>query len=321
MGLDSMKGSKLRLGLGLHMAALMMAGGVLLHAPTAEAKFIAVSVSAEDNFRNILSSHIEAAVDARNDQVYIDSAEDDFDLQLQQVKNYIAAGADAIIIFATGTTEKNRQLFEFAKQVPLVFINTEPVEDMSTMPANTVYVGSNELESGTLEMEELARQANYKGNVALLQGDPTHKAAVLRTKDVEDVVAKYPNMKIVVKETGHWARNEAYKLVSDWLKKGTSFDILAANNDEMAIGSIMAMRDSGKDPKKFLVGGVDATRDALLEMSKGDLAVTVLQDAENQGKDAVDIAYKLINRQKVKNPHWVPFRLVTKENYRQLIKE
>lgn len=321
MGLYNMKRAKLRLSLGLYLASLLIVSGMVFHAPKAQAKFIAVTMSAEDNFRNILSSHIEAAVDARNDQVYIDSAEDDFDVQMAQVKSYIAAGADAIIIFAVGTTEKNRQLFELAKQVPLVFINTEPVEDMSTMPANTVYVGSNELESGTLEMEELARLAGYKGNVALLQGAKSHKAAIVRTQDVVDVVAKYPNMKIVAQETGNWARNEAYKIVTDWLKKGMNFDIVAANNDEMAIGSIMAMRDSGKNPKNYLIGGVDATKDALLEMGKGDLNVTVLQDAENQGKDAVDIAYKLINREKVKNPHWVPFRLVTKDNYRQFIKE
>ncbi len=82
----------------------------------------------------------------------------------------------------------------------------------------------------------------------------------------------------------------------------------------------MAIRDAGKDPKDYLTGGIDATKEALEEVQKGDLSVTVLQDAVGQGQAAVDVAYKLINKQPVDQVVWVPFQLVNADNYYQYIK-
>ena len=80
--------------------------------------------------------------------------------------------------------------------------------------------------------------------------------------------------------------------MNNWLVAGTQIDAVCANNDEMAIGAIIALQQAGKDPKKIFVGGVDATRDALAEMEKGNLAVTVFQDAKGQGKGCGGVSPK-----------------------------
>ena len=283
------------------------------------ARFIAVSVSAEDNFRNLITNNIERAVDEVGDEVFIDAAGGDFETQLTHVKNFVAAGADAIIILSAGTPEQNKRFFEYAKKVPLIFVNVEPLKNLKEMPPNTVYVGSNEEQSGTMQMEELARLAAFKGKVALLMGEENHPAALMRTLDVKNVLAKYPEMTLVESKTGNWQRNQAYKIVSDWIKNKVDFNILVANNDEMIIGGIMALKDAGLDPKRYLTGGIDATPDALREMALGNLNVSVLQDAAGQAQSAVDAAYLLINQKPVASPYWVPFRLVTAENYAEFL--
>ncbi|MDC0612151.1 substrate-binding domain-containing protein [Vibrio sp.] len=284
------------------------------------AKFIAVSVSEEDNYRNLITKNIEEAVDRRGDDIYIDSAGGDEDFQYQQIQSYIKAGADAIIVLTTGNYEKNKRIVKLAETVPLIFLNVPPVEDLSKMPPKAVYVGSNEEESGTMQMEELAKLANYQGNVALMMGEVNHPAAKMRTLDVKNVMAKYPKMKLVKTESGNWARNQGYTIVKKWLSEGVDFKVLVANNDEMIIGGLMAIRDAGKDPKNYLTGGIDATKDALNEMEKGDLDVTVLQDAVGQGRTAVDVAYKLINEVPVDSIVWVPFQLVTPDNLSDYLK-
>lgn len=278
------------------------------------AKFIAVTMSQEDNFRSQISKGIEQQIDDKGDVSYIDSADGDFATQLAQVQQFVAAGADAVVIFAVGTPQQNRQLFAYAKQVPLIFINTEPVEDLSTMPANTVYVGSNEQQSGTLQMEALARLAHHKGRVALLIGDENHPAARARTQDVKQVLAKYPKMSLVASKTANWQRNQAYKVVSNWLSQQLTFDVLVANNDEMILGGLMALKDAGKNPVDYLTGGIDATADALQALQAGKLQVTILQDAAGQADAVVNATYKLLQHQPVQSPSWVPFRLVTAEN-------
>ncbi len=281
------------------------------------AKFIAVSVSEEDNFRNLIAKSVETAVDRHGDDVYIDSAGGDEDYQYEQIQKFIAAGADAILVLTTGNYEKNKRIVQLAEKTPMIFLNVPPVEDLSKLPAKAVYVGSNEQDSGTMQMEELARLANYEGNVALLMGEKNHPAAKLRTEYEKKIMDKYPKMKLVKIESGNWARNQGYSIVQKWLKENVDFKILVANNDEMAIGGIMAIKDSGKDVKSYLIGGIDATKDALNEMEKGNLDVTVLQDAVSQGLTAVDIAYKMIDNIPVESTAWVPFRLVTRENLEQ----
>ena len=163
-------------------------------------------------------------------------------------------------------------------------------------PKGVVFVGSDDSQAGTLEMEELARLMNHRGNVAIMVGELASNGAQLRTKAVEDVVAKYPGMKIVEKQVGNFQRERGLDLMNNWLTAGTKIDAVAANNDEMAIGAIMAIQQAGIPPGKILVGGVDATPDALAEMAKGTLAVTVFQDARGQARGAVDAAVKLVAR-------------------------
>ncbi|MFH4385512.1 substrate-binding domain-containing protein, partial [Acinetobacter baumannii] len=69
-------------------------------------------------------------------------------------------------------------------------------------------------------------------------------------------------------------------LTNDWLTQGRKFNAVLANNDEMAIGAAMALKQAGVDVDKgsVLVAGVDGTPDGLSAVTKGDLAVSVFQD-------------------------------------------
>jgi inositol transport system substrate-binding protein len=82
----------------------------------------------------------------------------------------------------------------------------------------------------------------------------------------------------------------------------------------MAIGAIQALKTAGVSMEEMLVGGVDATQDALAAMAAGDLDVTVFQDAAGQGKGAVDAALALAAGEEVDQKVYVPFQLVIPEN-------
>jgi ABC-type sugar transport system substrate-binding protein len=187
--------------------------------------------------------------------------------------------------------------------IPLVYVNLQPAEE--TLPKGVAYVGSEEIVSGKLQGEGIAKLLNNKGNIVIMMGELATQAAVLRTEGVEKVVAQHPEMKIVGKQTANWRRNEAIDLMNNWLVAGTKIDAVVANNDEMAIGAILALQQAGKDVKKVVIAGIDATADALAEMEKGNLDLTVFQDAKGQGKGAVETAVKLIKGEKVESFVWI----------------
>ena len=102
-------------------------------------------------------------------------------------------------------------------------------------------------------------------------------------------------------------------IMETWLQSGDQIDIVCANNDEMALGAIQALKAANK-LDKVLVGGVDATGDALAAMKAGELEVTVFQDAKGQGAGGVDAAVKLYNKDTVPAYVDVPYVLVTPAN-------
>ncbi len=200
-------------------------------------------------------------------EIQFEDASGDIGKQLNQIQNFITQGMDAIIINPVDTTATPKMTkLVTAASIPLVYVNLRPAED--TLPKGVAYVGSDENVSGKLEGEAIAKLLNNKGNIVIMIGELATQAAVLRTEGIEKVVAQHPEMKIVGKQTANFRRNEAIDLMNNWLVAGTKIDAVAANNDEMAIGAILALQQAGKDPKKLVIGGIDATPDALAEMEK-----------------------------------------------------
>jgi inositol transport system substrate-binding protein len=150
-----------------------------------------------------------------------------------------------------------------------------------------------------------------------MMGQLSNQAAQQRTADIHDVIEAGKcavEINIIDEQTANWSRDEAQDLMTNWLSTGEPFDAVISNNDEMAIGAIQAMKASGISMDDVVVGGVDATRDALLAMAAGELDVTVFQDAAGQGVGAVDAALALAHGEDVEQKVYVPFQLVTPEN-------
>ena len=196
------------------------------------------------------------------------------------------------------------------------------------LPAGQAFVASNESDSGTLETKQVCKLLKDAGkgkgaNIYVMEGILSNQSARQRTQDVHDVMAT-PDcnfIKIIDQQTANYQRDEAQSLMANWLTTGTKFDAVIANNDEMAIGALQAMKASGMDTKAVIVGGIDSTQDALASMKAGDLKVTVFQDAAGQGKGSVDAAVKLAKGDKVDKTVWIPFQLVTPETMSNFMKK
>ena len=159
--------------------------------------------------------------------------------------------------------------------------------------------------------------------IYVMMGELSNQAAVQRTADIHDVMASGNcgvTLNIIDEQTANWSRDEAQTLMTNWLSAGTAFDAVIANNDEMALGAINAMKAANMDMKTVIVGGVDATADALAAMQAGDLDATVFQDAAGQGKGALDAALALAKGEAVEQKVYVPFVLVTPANVADFVK-
>lgn len=294
-----------------------------LMASPALAENIGVSMAKfDDNFLTVLRNGMQDyATSLSGVSLQVEDAQNDVSKQLSQIQNFIAQGVDAIVVnpVDTDATPKMTKLAADAG-VPLVYVNRLPA-DADKLPAKISFVGSNESDSGTLEMQQVCKLMGGKGNILVMMGELSNQAARQRTQDVHDVIAKpeCSGIKIIEEQTGNWDRTQGTDLMTNWISSGVQFDAVVSNNDEMAIGAIQALKAAGYDMGKIIVGGVDATQDALAAMKAGDLDVTVFQNAAAQGSGAVDTALKLAKGEKVDKLVWVPFELVTPDNMDQYL--
>ena len=301
-----------------HLMIALAASAILM--TSAMAQKIGVTLSAfEHQFLVKVREAMEEKAKELGVKIQFVEAQGDIGKQLNQIQNFITQKMDAIIVNPVDT-HGDAQDDEACHRGRHSSWSTSTFSLLrKRCPKGVAYVGSPEITSGKLQGEAIAKLLNNKGNVVLMVGELATQAAVLRTEGVEKVVAQHPEMKIVGKQTANWRRNEAIDLMNNWLVAGTQIDAVVANNDEMAIGAILALQQAGKDPKKVVVAGIDATTDALAEMEKGNLAVTVFQDAKGQGAGSVETAVKLVKGEKVESFVWIPFELVTPENYKEYL--
>lgn len=301
---------------------LFVAGFAALLTTTAMAETVGVSMARfDDNFLTVLRNGIQSHADANGITVQIEDAQDDVAKQLDQINNFIASGVDAIVVNPVDTSATQAMTdAAAAANVPLVYVNRQPI-NVDTLPDNQAFVASNEVDSGTLETIEVCRLLKEKGkdnaNIYVMMGQLSNQAAVQRTKDIHDVMADgrcAVTLTIIDEQTANWSREEAQNLMTNWLSTNTPFDAVIANNDEMAIGAIQAMKAAGISMEEIVVGGVDATQDALAAMQAGDLDVTVFQNAAAQGSGSLNAAVALAKGEAVDQKVWVPFELVTPAN-------
>lgn len=295
------------------------AAALALGAQAAQAETrVGVSMTSFDNpFLTILLNGIRAEGAKHPDlELVVEDAQLDVAKQLNQVQNMVANGVDAIVVNPVdGAATPAMTKLAVEAGIPLVYVNHPPAEH-AAMPAGTSFVGSNEIDSGTMQTKAVCEMLGGKGKVLVLMGPLENEASIIRTKDIEDVIAAEPctGMEIIDKQVGNWNRTQGADLTTNWLTSGVEFDAIISNNDEMAIGAIQALKGAGVDMDKVVVAGIDATPDGLAAMEAGDLDVTVFQNATKQGEVALATALSMAAGEKAEGNIWIPFEPVTAAN-------
>ena len=258
--------------------------------------------------------------------------------QNDQVDTFITQGYDVIAVNMVDRTAASVIIQKAqAAGIPVVFFNREPVaEDMAKWD-QLYYVGAKAEESGTIQGEVAAdyfkanpdADKNKDGKIqyVILEGEPGHQDALLRTEySIKALEAAGFQVDKLASDTALWQRANGQEKMAAWISAfGDKIELVLANNDDMALGAIEALKAAGylSDGKFIPVIGVDATAPAKDSLKAGLLYGTVLNDARGQGKGIFDIAYALAKKE---NPTekvqgitdgkylWVPYQKVTKEN-------
>ncbi|MCW1306035.1 MAG: substrate-binding domain-containing protein [Candidatus Parvarchaeota archaeon] len=183
------------------------------------------------------------------------------------------------------------------------------------------FMGCNNVEYGEMEAQSAAELLNGKGNIVILTGIPGASATRDRDKGIDEVLSKYPDIKVVARQTAQFDKATAMSVMESILLAHPDINAVIAENDEMALGAIQAIKTMGRSG--IIVIGGDGILEGLEAVKDGTETVDVaLVDQPYTIAGLGVIAAYLTVRGVTLEPNTLGVKLVavTKANVDQYIK-
>ncbi|MEO5953236.1 MAG: substrate-binding domain-containing protein [Chloroflexia bacterium] len=188
-------------------------------------------------------------------ELVIESADTDVAGQIQQLQNLISKGVDAILVNPGDVSGLNATLQEaVAKGIIVISV------DQELATPNVYNVGIDQKEWAKTSAKWLAAKMGGKGNIVVIEGFPGHPANVARQSGLDEVLAKYPDIKVLGKDTGKWDEATGQQVMSNFLASFPNMDGYWTQ-DGMAIGAFQAVLAA--NPAKFPASVLEARCQAL----------------------------------------------------------
>ncbi|MBH0239585.1 substrate-binding domain-containing protein [Methylobrevis albus] len=135
-----------------------------------------------------------------------------------------------------------------------------------------LYVAGDNIAVGFNTAKFLVENLGGKGNVVVLRGIPT----VIddeRIKGFQDGIAG-SELKVLDIQYANWNSDEAFKLMQDYLAKYPQIDAVWANDDDMLLGVLEAIKQSGREEIKYALGG-NGMKEIIEKVMAGDAVTPV----------------------------------------------
>ncbi|AMW32030.1 MAG: D-ribose ABC transporter substrate-binding protein [Fervidobacterium pennivorans] len=225
--------------------------------------------------------------------------------QLNDIEDLIQKKVDLIIINPTDSAAIVPAI-EAANKAKIPVIT---VDRAAAGGQVVVHIASDNVAGGAMAAKFIAEQLKGKGKVVMLVGIPGTSAARDRGTGFKTELKKYPGIQLVAEQVANFNRAEGMRVMENILQAYPDIDAVFAQNDEMALGAIEAIR-AAKKLGKIIVVGFDAIPDALEAVKKGEMAATVAQQPYLMGQLAVQKAYEYLKTKTIFIP--VELELVKK---------
>jgi ribose transport system substrate-binding protein len=216
--------------------------------------------------------------------------------QIAIVENLIHSKVDAIVIAPGSSTELIPVLKKAQDaKIPIVNIDNRLDPQLSAKMGlvNVPFISVDNENGAYLAVKYIADGITKPTNAVIIEGIRGVDNAEQRKKGALKGFEENRNIKIVASETANWNIDEGYSVMERILSSKTDIGLVFCANDMMALGAVQYLEKAGK--KDVLVAGYDALAEAKNAISNGKMAVTIDQQASQQGYIGIKYALDMIN--------------------------
>ena len=270
---------------------------------------IGVTVYDMSSFITAGKEGMDTYAKANNIELVWNSANNDVSTQASQVDSLINQGVAAIIVVPVQADSLGPQIATAkSKNIPLLAVNA--ALDSPDLAGN---VQPDDVAAGAQEMQMMADKLGGKGNIVILQGPLGGSGEINRGKGIDQVLAKYPDIKVLAKDTANWKRDEAVNKTKNWISSfGPQINGVVAQNDDMGLGALQALKEANRSDVPIV--GIDGIEDGLNAVKSGEFIGTSLQNGTVELSAGLAVANAIVKGEDVdKEPVYV-MPAITKDN-------
>jgi galactofuranose transport system substrate-binding protein len=234
--------------------------------------------------------------------------------QISDIQDMINKGAQALIVAPLNSDGLEPALAAArAKNIPVLTVDrkvtAEPCKDY------VAFLGSDFVEQGKRAAQEMAKALGGKGKVAILLGASGNNVTTDRTKGfVDEIEANSPDIEIVAQQTGEFARDKGQQVMEQLIQATPDITGVYAENDEMALGALVALKSAGKAPGTDVhVVSIDGTRNAVQKIVDGEV-FAVVESNPRFGPLAFETLQKFLSGEAVPQNVVISDKLYGKDN-------
>ena len=241
--------------------------------------------------------------------------------QDDQVQELINAGCNILCVNLVDRADPS-EIINLAKEnnVPIIFFNREPVAEDMMRWEMLYYVGADAKQSGIMQGElalsaiqankNIDRNKDGKIQYAVLEGEPGHQDAIIRTENAVDTLKNNGiELEKLCCGIANWNRAQAQNRMMHIISQHqNNIELVLANNDAY---KKLNYTDSAL-PVFFGIDGTDVGLNAVKDL---ELAGTVYNDKEGQAAAIAKLAVEIISKKEITNKYtYLPYSKVTSDN-------
>lgn len=283
------------------------AASVAVGAASASGKTIGFAVSTLNNpFFVAMQKGVQTEAKKDHVNVQVDNGNNDAATQLNQVQDLIQQKVSAILLNPVDSNSLSAAVKLANKaDIPVITLDRSVISGKVA-----TFIASNSVQAGKEAADELIKALHGKGQVVELQGTIGASSEIDREKGFDQEIAKAKGIKVVAKQTANFDRSTALNVMQNILQALPTIKGVFAQNDEMALGALSAIQQSGK--KGIALVGIDGEEEAVKDVNSGLMYADIAQQPTQEGMLGVDNAVKVIEGKKVPATISSPLHLVTK---------
>ncbi|RAS71012.1 monosaccharide ABC transporter substrate-binding protein (CUT2 family) [Lentzea atacamensis] len=225
-------------------------------------------------FRTAETQSIRDEAAKKGVNLLVTNAQSDLNKQISDIKSLLDRGAKLLIV-APLNSDGLQPAFDAAKakQVPVITIDrkvtSQPCTDYLT------FIGSDFVEQGKRAAQQMIKATGGSGKVAILLGSSGNNVTVDRTKGFKDGIAN-SGLQVVAEQTAEFDRSKGQAVMEQLIQSNPGITAVYAENDEMGLGAVTALKAAGKTPGKDVkIVSVDGTRSAVQLVADGSYTAVI----------------------------------------------